>query len=227
MRNHCIALFVCICDVCGPQIHATFNKATYYGRGNYTNMTYQWYSLHFLLTNAIRLKKSTMLSNNKCRSTYRGTKTRYYVKGENIQFGSFTSSSLNRSVAQTFGNVSCFEIRTCHGAYISKYSNFTDQEEVLIPPYETFNVTAVLSRTAISSLWCDTVYVLNSTGIRSDLTCELVKQTNLSHNPRCGLVTSGQSLIYYRHESLMMASAFVFTVIYNNFIDMNMMMFNN
>lgn len=57
-RNHCLALYVYTYDVVEPRIHRIFNNATYTGRANYTNMKYQWYSHHFLVTDAIqRLNK--------------------------------------------------------------------------------------------------------------------------------------------------------------------------
>lgn len=195
-RNHCIALHAYSLDTPEIQIFSAFNDATRAGRVNYTDMTYQWYSLHFLLTDAVqRLNKIQKL----CNVTYRGTNRQFRknVTNTKIRFGSFTSSSLNSTVAQKIGNVSCFVIRTCHGAHIEKYSNFSEQEEVLIPPYETFQVIRVLNRTADPNFRCGTVYMLNSTGIRSNLQCELVKQTKFSRNQQC---TSGQTLIHYRHQ---------------------------
>lgn len=185
-RNHCIALHAYSLDNSKLQIFSAFNNATRTGRVNYTNLRYQWYSLHFLLTDAVQHLRKTQKS---CNKTYRGTdcKFRKDVTDTEIRLGSFTSSSLNLNVAQEIGNVSCFEILTCHGVYIKKYSNFSEQEEFLIPPYETFKITKVSNRTANSSLWCDTVYELNSSGVRSNLNCELVKQSN-THNQQVGTV---------------------------------------
>ncbi|XP_059414957.1 erythroblast NAD(P)(+)--arginine ADP-ribosyltransferase-like isoform X2 [Carassius carassius] len=91
--------------------------------------------------------------------------------GKKVCFGSFTSSSLERKIAQDFGNKSCFEIKTCEGADVIKYSKYPEQKEVLIPPYEKFKVTAVKMRKYHKNLWCDTVYRLESSVKRSDLNC--------------------------------------------------------
>ncbi len=72
--------------------------------------------------------------------TYRGAKATFYRNFLNteVRFGSIASSSLNHKVAEEFGTVSCFEIYTCEGADITKYSRYPDEKEVLIPPYEMF-----------------------------------------------------------------------------------------
>ncbi|RXN24162.1 NAD(P)(+)--arginine ADP-ribosyltransferase 2-like protein [Labeo rohita] len=57
------------------------------------------------------------------------------------------------------------------GVYIANYSKYPEQEEVLIPPYETFKVTAVKNRTDQPDLWCDTVYMVKSSGKKSYLNC--------------------------------------------------------
>ncbi|XP_042571624.1 NAD(P)(+)--arginine ADP-ribosyltransferase 2-like [Cyprinus carpio] len=134
------------------------------GKTHYTVMTYKWYSLYFLLTDEIQILKKQQ---NKCYKTYRGTNVTFNGRAfTSIRFGSFTSSSVSAGRAYSFGNVSCFEIYTCEGADISKYSRVPYEGEVLIPPYETFNV----------NLRCQTVFELNSTGIKSDLNCALFKK---------------------------------------------------
>uniref|UniRef100_A0A673NP77 NAD(P)(+)--arginine ADP-ribosyltransferase n=1 Tax=Sinocyclocheilus rhinocerous TaxID=307959 RepID=A0A673NP77_9TELE len=128
------------------------------------------YSLHFLLTDATKILKKTQ---NKCYLTYRGTPVEFDndVLNKEIRLGSFTSSSLNRKVAQHFGTRSCFEIETCEGADVIKYSKYPEQKEVLIPPYETFKVSAVKKRADQKDPWCDIVYILKKTGGKSYLNC--------------------------------------------------------
>ncbi|KAL0154215.1 hypothetical protein M9458_050469, partial [Cirrhinus mrigala] len=152
------------------KIYSNFTVATRTGKQKYKEGTFTWYSLHFLLTDAIQILKKTQ---SKCYSTYRGTNAKYDVQSKEVRFGSFSSSSYDRAVAEGFGSKSCFEIYTCEGADVTKYSKYPEEKEVLIPPYETFNVTAVKNRTDQPHLWCETVFVLNSTGTSSDLNCAL------------------------------------------------------
>ncbi|XP_048017737.1 GPI-linked NAD(P)(+)--arginine ADP-ribosyltransferase 1-like isoform X2 [Megalobrama amblycephala] len=153
-------------------LHTNFNNAVHEDKKQYKKKKYEWYSLHFLLTDAIQILKRTQ---NKCFLTFRGTNITFKknVQNKKVRFGRFTSSSLDRKEAEPFGSKSCFEIRTCEGAELTKYSMHLLEEEVLIPPYETFKVTAVKK-----NLWCETVFVLNSTGRRSDLNCALFKKAN-------------------------------------------------
>ncbi|XP_073704580.1 ecto-ADP-ribosyltransferase 5-like [Garra rufa] len=169
-RNHSIAIYVYTNS--DLKVYRDFNNAVRSDKDKYKNNAYEWYSLHFLLTDAIQILNKTQ---SKCFSTYRGTNVEFTkdVLSTTVRFGQFASSSLNRTVTEGYGNVSCFEIKTCEGANLTKYSKFPDEDEVLIPPYETFNVTAVKRREDQKDLWCETVFVLNSTGIRSDLKCAL------------------------------------------------------
>uniref|UniRef100_A0A673NGL2 NAD(P)(+)--arginine ADP-ribosyltransferase n=1 Tax=Sinocyclocheilus rhinocerous TaxID=307959 RepID=A0A673NGL2_9TELE len=178
-RNHSIAIYVY--TNLNSNIYRNFNTAVRNGKQNYTNQAFKWYSLHFLLTDAIKILTETQ---KKCKSTYRGTTVNFFqnVTGKKVRFGSFTSSSLERKVAQDFGNTSCFEIKTCEGADVIKYSKYPEQKEVLIPPYEKFKVTAVKTRKYHKNLWCDTVYMLESSGKRSDLNCAVPLQWPLNLN---------------------------------------------
>ncbi|XP_051987632.1 erythroblast NAD(P)(+)--arginine ADP-ribosyltransferase-like [Xyrauchen texanus] len=173
--NHSIAIYV----YTSRKVYEDFNYATRYDKQKYNSSTYKWYSLQFLLTEAIQILNETQ---KKCYLTYRGTDVEFNVLSKEVRFGSFTSSSLNRSEARYFGDKSCFEIETCEGADVAKYSVYPYEEEVLIPPYEKFIVTAVKNNS-----WCKTVYELKSSGTESNLNCAVasVKQTHhrfISHN---------------------------------------------
>ncbi|KAK9978433.1 hypothetical protein ABG768_020184 [Culter alburnus] len=165
-RNHLIAIYV----YSDSNVYHHFNPDTRYGKNQYKQMTYKWYSLHFLLTEAMQILKKAQ---NQCRVTYRGTTAEFnkYVLNKEIRFGSFTSSSLDRNVARGFGSKSCFEIYTCESADVSIYSKYPNEREVLIPPYEKFKVTAVRTRKYQQSLWCDTVFTLKSSGKLSYQNC--------------------------------------------------------
>uniref|UniRef100_A0A671T727 NAD(P)(+)--arginine ADP-ribosyltransferase n=1 Tax=Sinocyclocheilus anshuiensis TaxID=1608454 RepID=A0A671T727_9TELE len=145
-KNHSIAIYVYTNS--GFGVHKKFNEADH----------------------AIQILKKTQ---KKCYSTYRGTNLKFIqnVRNKKVSFGSFTSSSMNRNKTKFFGTVSCFEIKTCEGADLTKYSKLPHEEEVLIPPYEMFKVTAVKTRRGQTDLWCDTVYTLKNSGKRSDLNC--------------------------------------------------------
>ncbi|XP_041935384.1 erythroblast NAD(P)(+)--arginine ADP-ribosyltransferase-like [Alosa sapidissima] len=172
--NYCTALYVY--TLLDPPIYKAFNTDTRGGKTQYTGQTYQWYSLHFLLTRAVQVLKDRERENGtECRSTYRGKGFEFdkNVLNKEVRFGSFSSSSITRKVAEDFGKVTCFEINTCHGANITEYSANPAQEEVLIPPYETFKVSQVSERGNNPDLWCNTVYKLESSGIKSDLNCAL------------------------------------------------------
>nr|XP_009296554.2 NAD(P)(+)--arginine ADP-ribosyltransferase 2-like [Danio rerio]XP_021327480.1 NAD(P)(+)--arginine ADP-ribosyltransferase 2-like isoform X1 [Danio rerio] len=169
-KNHLIALYV----YTDSNLYKDFNSATRNGRKQYTQKTFKWYSLHFLLTEAVQILRKTQ----GCMKTYRGTSVEFTknVLNKEIRFGSFASSSLDPNVAQSFGSVSCFEILTCHGAHVGPYSQFFYEKEVLIPPYEKFRVTAVRTKQYHFNLWCNTVYTLKSTGTKSDLNCAMTSK---------------------------------------------------
>ncbi|XP_026095710.1 uncharacterized protein LOC113067551 [Carassius auratus] len=171
---HSVAIYVYTSS--NATMYRNFTNAVYADKEKYKNNAFTWYSLHFLLTEAIQILKKKQ---HKCYLTYRGTKVKFdgNVLNTEVRFGSFASSSLNRKVAEEFGNVSCFEIYTCEGADIAKYSRYPDEREVLIPPYEMFKVTAVRTGSDLKHLWCDTVFTLKSSGTRSDLNCAVFQKT--------------------------------------------------
>lgn len=154
-------------------IYPKFNNDTRYGKEKYTARTYKWYSLQFLLTEAI---ESLREEQNQCFNTFRGTNLIFNgFTSPRIRFGSFTSSSFDLNIAKRFGNKSCFEINTCLGVNVTKYSRLPYEKEVLIPPYEMFKVTDIKTRPFQKDLWCETVFTLKSCGMRSVLNCALFK----------------------------------------------------
>ncbi|XP_052410677.1 NAD(P)(+)--arginine ADP-ribosyltransferase 2-like isoform X1 [Carassius gibelio] len=150
-------------------VYRKFNNAVRSEKQKYKDGTFSWYSLYFLLTDATQILKKTQ---PKCYLTYRGTRVKFAkdVVNKEIRFGSFTSSSFDKAVARRFRPRSCFEIETCKGVNVIKYSKYPKQKEVLIPPYEKFKVTAVKTK-GQKGAWCDTVFILESTGTVSYLNC--------------------------------------------------------
>ncbi|XP_067284864.1 NAD(P)(+)--arginine ADP-ribosyltransferase 2-like isoform X2 [Pseudorasbora parva] len=175
-ENHLIAIYV----YSDATVYKYFNNDTRHDKKKYIDNEYKWYSLHFLLTEAIQILNKTQ---NQCHTTYRGTNVEFNktVLNTEVRFGSFASSSLDHNVTKRFGTKSCFEIYTCEGANMTKYSKLPREKEVLIPPYEKFKVTAVKTKDKQNSLWCETVFELKTTGTRSDLNCALFKKP--SKNP--------------------------------------------
>ncbi|XP_032417757.1 LOW QUALITY PROTEIN: uncharacterized protein LOC116719367 [Xiphophorus hellerii] len=115
-----------------------------------------------------------------CVKTYRRTNCKFETEiNREIRFGGFASSSEGGYPSPHFGDQSCFEIITCFGARISKFSMFGWEKEVLIPPYEVFKVTDIQKRSGIQfvdNLPCKVVYKLKSTkNLRSGLNCALTK----------------------------------------------------
>ncbi|XP_048034458.1 erythroblast NAD(P)(+)--arginine ADP-ribosyltransferase-like [Megalobrama amblycephala] len=164
---HSVAIYVYTNN--NSHVYRNFNNAVRGEKQKYKDQKFKWYSLHFLLTEAVQILKKTQ---NKCYSTYRGSTVEFdkIVPNTKVRFGSFTSSSLDRKVANDFGLKSCFEIETCEGADVIKYSKYPDQKEVLIPPYEKFTVVDVKTK-GQEGAWCDTVFKLKSSGKKSYLNC--------------------------------------------------------
>lgn len=146
------------------------NRAVRKGKASYKT-SFEFHALHFLLSDALRLLK---LNQRSCYTAYRRSKLLYSGEpGQIIRFGSFASSSLNKDLRQ-FGRRTCFEIRTCFGAYLKSYSEFdSDEDEVLIPPYEMFNIVSV-DTSGENDLHCGVVYKLETAGVHSSLNCQAV-----------------------------------------------------
>uniref|UniRef100_A0A8C5J4U4 NAD(P)(+)--arginine ADP-ribosyltransferase n=1 Tax=Junco hyemalis TaxID=40217 RepID=A0A8C5J4U4_JUNHY len=102
-------------------IYKDFNAAVRvagHSRQEYRN-NFHFKTLHFLLTKALARR------------------------GQKVRFGQFTSTSLSKEVAQKYGTDTIFEVQTCHGVDIQAFSFYLSNQEVLIPPYETFKVTKI------------------------------------------------------------------------------------
>ncbi|XP_026160173.1 NAD(P)(+)--arginine ADP-ribosyltransferase 1-like [Mastacembelus armatus] len=146
------------------------NRAVRNGKDSYKT-SFEFHALHFLLSDAIRLLK---LNQRSCYTTYRRSKQLFTGEvGQTIRFGSFASSSLSNDLHQ-FGQRTCFEIHTCFGAYLKFYSEFdSDEDEVLIPPYEMFSIVSV-DMSEENRLHCDVFYKLETAGVYSHLNCQAV-----------------------------------------------------
>ncbi|XP_039575482.1 erythroblast NAD(P)(+)--arginine ADP-ribosyltransferase-like [Passer montanus] len=126
-------------------IYKEFNAAIL--RAGRSHQEYQdnfhFKTLHFLLTDALATLRHAQ--NEQCYNVFRGVRgVRFQAqKGDTVRFGQFTSTSKSKKVALRFGTDTIFEVRTCYGADIRQFSMFPEEEEVLIPPFEMFEVTKV------------------------------------------------------------------------------------
>lgn len=129
-------------------------------------------TFHFLLTEALQLLGKAQ-SASRCRQVFRGVqglRFRPAGPGATIRLGGFASASLKNATAQNFGKETFFGIWTCLGVPIRGYSFFPEEEEVLIPPFETFQVINA-SRPAQGP----TRIYLRSLGEHSTYNCEYIK----------------------------------------------------
>ncbi|KAM4750120.1 erythroblast NAD(P)(+)--arginine ADP-ribosyltransferase-like [Anableps anableps] len=158
-----------------PEIYAEFNNAVRTQKDQYKG-TFQYHSLHFFLTGALKALNFRKLKTERCLTGYRRVNKKFKlgILDKQIRFSAFTSSSMGEYPSnEKFGYETCFEIYTCLGADISLYSKFGESErEVLIPPYEIFKVTEIKERSKDKNLPCEVVLKLKSTGnTLSNLNC--------------------------------------------------------
>ncbi|KAM9031308.1 GPI-linked NAD(P)(+)--arginine ADP-ribosyltransferase 1 isoform X2 [Sarcophilus harrisii] len=138
--EHAVAL---LAYTANSPLHREFNAAVREaGRSRAYYLRYfPFKTLHFLLTEALRLLRSGQKP--RCYQVFRGVhgvRFRPLGPGATVRLGAFASASLMDAAAHQFGEDTFFGIWTCHGVAIKGYSFFPGEEEVLIPPYETFLV---------------------------------------------------------------------------------------
>ncbi|XP_004768233.1 GPI-linked NAD(P)(+)--arginine ADP-ribosyltransferase 1 [Mustela lutreola] len=154
-------------------LHKEFNAAVREaGRSRaYYLHHFSFKTLHFLLTEALQLLGRG--SSPQCHQVFRGVhglRFRPAGPGATVRLGGFASASLKNVAAQQFGEDTFFGIWTCLGVPIKRYSFFPGEEEVLIPPFETFQVINA-SRPAQGPV---RIY-LRALGKHSTYNCEYIK----------------------------------------------------
>ncbi|XP_068178459.1 NAD(P)(+)--arginine ADP-ribosyltransferase 2-like [Antennarius striatus] len=166
-----------ICLYTGDNVYLKFNKEVRDRRSNYdsNSLEFHFHTLHYLLVSAIQI----LNRNYDCHTVYRRTTLKFAGEvNQVVRFGSFASSSYRKNL-RDFGHESCFEIKTCTGAPLEKLSKFADEAEVLIPPYEMFKITKIITQSQIEIKGlkdCKIVFFLESAGVQSNLNCKLVHQ---------------------------------------------------
>lgn len=141
--------------------------------------------LHYYLTTAIQLLRKEMVRRNDslCYEVHHKVEGVYLSAstGATIRFGQFLSTSLLREEAQKFGKQTLFTILTCLGAPVQDISL---KKEVLVPPYELFEV--VNTSYHPRGNWLQ----LRSTGNLSTYNCQLLKASSKKCIPTPAVIAS-------------------------------------
>ncbi|XP_063035135.1 NAD(P)(+)--arginine ADP-ribosyltransferase 2-like [Melospiza melodia melodia] len=151
-------------------IYKDFNAAVHVAgrsRQEYRN-DFHFKMLHFLLTQALVTLRQAQ--KGQCHQVYRGVRDVQFQarQGQRVRFGQFTSTSPRKEIALHFGTDTIFQVQTCHGVDIRQFSMYPTEEEVLIPPFETFQVTQVIWDGKRTWIW------LRSVGTFSKYNCALL-----------------------------------------------------
>ncbi|XP_064364248.1 GPI-linked NAD(P)(+)--arginine ADP-ribosyltransferase 1 [Dromaius novaehollandiae] len=162
----------------GP-LHGAFNAAVREAgrsRRRYLD-AFPFKTFHFLLSTGLRALRDA--GPRLCRRVYRGVRgVRFAARlGRPVRFGHFASASLRNGSAWRFGQDTFFSVETCCGVAIGGFSFFPEEEEVLIPPSESFEVTGVAragGRVLIE---------LRSQGSRSTYNCAFLQEKRCKTQP--------------------------------------------
>ncbi|XP_059676017.1 GPI-linked NAD(P)(+)--arginine ADP-ribosyltransferase 1 [Gavia stellata] len=162
----------------GP-LHQVFNAAVREAgrsRREYLD-AFPFKVLHFLLSEALRTLRDAQP--RRCHRVYRGVRGIRFTarQHQSVRFGHFTSASLRNESTLPFGQDTFFSVETCYGVPIWDFSFFPKEEEVLIPPFESFEVTDV-TRDGDRAL-----IQLRSQAALSTYNCELVKEKSCKSRP--------------------------------------------
>ncbi|XP_059193184.1 ecto-ADP-ribosyltransferase 4-like isoform X2 [Centropristis striata] len=187
-------------------IQQYFNQEVKTGKHMYSTYRFKFHYFYFFLTDAIQLLRHNQTS---CTTTYLRTQKVFdrNVINTNVRFGAFTLAASSKGSFAFNGDVSCFEIYSCFGADITYYSALKQLGQVLIPPYEVFKITHVLT----NEPWCSVVYKLQSTTTpRTDLNCKLHQKDMKTY--------FGAILANWQKSSVGMMSVYIILIIFVSLI---------
>ncbi|XP_066060481.1 NAD(P)(+)--arginine ADP-ribosyltransferase 2-like [Chamaea fasciata] len=162
-------------------LHGTFNIATRAGGRSPQQYrdNFHYKTLHFLLTDALATLRDA--HKGQCLDVFlQHCGDQYEAKaGDTVRFGQFFIMSLTKP---TQGGGRCpvetfFRVHTCQGAGIQSFFEHPEHEWVLIPPFETFEVTEYNQEGGKTQIQ------LRSTGNYSKYNCEWLKGGSISLAP--------------------------------------------
>ncbi|XP_066062451.1 NAD(P)(+)--arginine ADP-ribosyltransferase 2-like [Chamaea fasciata] len=120
-------------------------------------------TLHFLLNQAVTLLGADQ--NVECQYFLQKVCGIQFEakRGDTIRFGELASMSINKTTGNCSGKETLFRVYTCQGVNISFFSDNLLNWGVLIPPFETFEVTQVTEAgdKAVIQLRSTTTYSIN------------------------------------------------------------------
>lgn len=187
-------------------IQRDFTNVLRYGKDVYNTPGFRFHYFYFYLIDAIQRLHQIQTT---CVTTYYGTGKQYQMKVNHtlMRFGQFVWAQQDKNLLLPENKISCFEIFTCFGADISDFSAVSVKGQILIPPYEVFEITDVQSK----STWCDVIYKLRSTKIpRSNFNCKMNLGQTESH--------FFDILRHWRLNFIWLILVFIFVFIYAVFI---------
>ncbi|NXT82056.1 NARE ribosyltransferase, partial [Zapornia atra] len=188
-REQAIALMAYTVD--RPLLYKEFNAAVREaGRSPEEYLlNFHFKVLHFLLTEALRALWDAQ--SRRCHNVYRGVGGIIFTaqRGQSVRFGQFASSSQDKKRAKKFGTDTFFSVKTCYGVPIRKFSFFNKEKEVLIPPFEIFEVISVTHEGNSARI------KLRSKDVYSKYNCEFLKEKQCK-NQTCDF-SAGQSVSRY------------------------------
>ncbi|XP_072892357.1 ecto-ADP-ribosyltransferase 5-like [Hemitrygon akajei] len=140
-REHLLAVYAYTDSKCN-NFYSVFNAAVRMDGADDSVYAakFPFKSVHYLLS--VALARLREMAGRAPGTTYRGMSRPVILPKEpKMRFGHFASSSLDKNIAKKYGNQTLFEIKSQFGAAIYMYSRQPTEQEVLIPPFEEFEVT--------------------------------------------------------------------------------------